>query len=87
MQQVEYLKTPEIPLEAMWGFVKDFDNWAPMLNRYQRHQTLNDRESIWEAKGTIGNYRRQTKLHSTITDSENATMPLQDEVTAGHGRI
>lgn len=68
MQQVEYQKTVQIPLEVMWDFIKDFDNWAPMLNGYQRHHTLNERESIWEIKGTIGKYRRQTKLRASITE-------------------
>ena len=54
MKQVEYVKTAEIPLVVMWDFIKDFDNWAHMLNGYQGHQTLNDRELIWEVKGTIG---------------------------------
>ena len=68
MQQVEYEKTTEIPLDVMWDFIKDFDNWAHLLNGYQGHHTLNDRESIWEVKGTIGKYRRQTKFHATITE-------------------
>lgn len=68
MQQIEYVKITEIPLEKMWDFIKDFDNWAHLLNGYQGHQTLNDRESIWEVKGTIGRYQRRTKFHATITE-------------------
>ncbi len=68
MQTVEYVKDTEIPLDVMWDFIKDFDNWAPMLNGYQYHETLNNKESIWVVKGKIGSYRRQTKFHATITE-------------------
>lgn len=43
MQPVEYVKSVDIPLEVLWDFIKDFDNWAPMLNGYQRHKIVNDR--------------------------------------------
>ena len=68
MQQVEYARTAAIPLDVMWDFIKDFDNWAHMLNGYQNHRRINDRESIWEVKGTIGKYQRRTKFHATITE-------------------
>jgi hypothetical protein len=35
---------------------------------FDPYHTLNERESIWEIKGTIGKYRRQTKLRATITE-------------------
>lgn len=92
MPQVEYEKTAAIPLDVMWDFIKDFDNWAHMLNGYQRHQNLNDRESIWEVKGTIGKYRRQTKFHATITEWVQRqkvvfTVDGVNEVVNGFGNV
>ena len=92
MPRVEYEKTAEIPLDVMWDFIKDFDNWAHLLNGYQNHENLNERESIWEVKGTIGKYRRQTKLHATITEWVQRqkvafTVDGVNEVVSGFGNV
>jgi carbon monoxide dehydrogenase subunit G len=68
MQSVEYAKTVEIPLEVMWDFIKDFDNWAPMLKGYKNHKIISDKESIWEIRGEFGSFSRLTKFHTTITE-------------------
>ncbi len=68
MQPVKYDKTVEIPLAVMWDFVKDFDNWAPMLKGYQTHETIDDKESIWTVRGEFGPFSRVTKFHITITE-------------------
>jgi carbon monoxide dehydrogenase subunit G len=68
MQSVEYAKTVEIPLEVMWDFIKEFDNWAPMLKGYKNHKIINDKESIWEIRGEFGSFSRLTKFHTTITE-------------------
>jgi carbon monoxide dehydrogenase subunit G len=68
MQSVEYAKTVEIPLEVMWDFIKDFDNWAPMLKGYKNHKIISDKESIWEIRGEFGSFSRLTKFHTFITE-------------------
>jgi carbon monoxide dehydrogenase subunit G len=68
MQRVEYVKTVDIPLEVMWDFIKDFNNWAPMLKGYKNHKMINEKESIWEIRGEFGSFSRLTKFHTTITE-------------------
>jgi len=68
MQRVEYAKSVEVPLEVMWDFIKDFDNWAPMLKGYKNHNIINDKESIWEIRGEFGSFSRLTKFYTTITE-------------------
>ncbi len=92
MQPVKYDKTVEIPLAVMWDFVKDFDNWAPMLKGYQAHETVNDRESIWTVRGEFGPFSRLTKFHITITEwvePERVAFELRgmNEPVTGYGFV
>ena len=54
MPEVEYTTTVNLPREKVWDFVKDMNNWAPFLTGYQKHEILNDTDSIWTLKGDVG---------------------------------
>ncbi len=38
MAESEYSTTARLPLETIWDFVKEMDNWAPFLTGYQAHE-------------------------------------------------
>ena len=68
MQSFEYTTIIDTSPDYMWNFIKDFNNWGPMIRGYQHHEIINDRESIWTIKGEFGHFSRMTKLHTTITE-------------------
>ena len=35
-------------------FVSDMNNWAPFLTGYQKHEIIDDTDSIWTLKGEVG---------------------------------
>lgn len=43
-----------IPIEAIWSFVSDIGNWAPLVPGYIAHEVLSDKESTWSFKSDIG---------------------------------
>ena len=68
MPEVEYSTTMALEPELIWEFVKDMNNWAPMLTGYQEHKILSDTDSIWTLKGDVGILSRIVKLRAHITE-------------------
>jgi hypothetical protein len=56
------------PLDRVWQFVENMDNWGPLLTGYQQHQKIDDRESIWFVKGELGGLTRVAEFRATITE-------------------
>jgi carbon monoxide dehydrogenase subunit G len=64
MHQVEVC----LPIRDVWDFVKDMDNWAPLVPGYIRHQKINERRSTWEFKSDIGIMKKKVSLLIDITE-------------------
>jgi Polyketide cyclase / dehydrase and lipid transport len=68
MPEVEYTTVVNLPPEKVWDFVKDMNNWAPFLTGYQKHEILNETDSIWTLKGDVGVLARIVELKAHITE-------------------
>ena len=68
MPEVEYTTKLNIKREVIWDFVKDMNNWAPFLTGYQKHQIVNDTDSIWTLKGDVGVLARRVELKAHVTE-------------------
>jgi carbon monoxide dehydrogenase subunit G len=68
MPEVEYSTTMPLPRAAVWAFVKDMDNWAPFLTGYQKHEKLDETDSVWTLKGDVGILSRVVELRAHITE-------------------
>lgn len=68
MRKVTYNVTIELGLEELWSFVKDFNNWAPMIKGYQTHELIKADESILVFRGQVGPISRIMKVHASITE-------------------
>ncbi|HTJ45676.1 MAG TPA: SRPBCC family protein [Kofleriaceae bacterium] len=79
MPEVEYTTTMALSRETVWEFVKDMNNWAPMLTGYQTHEILDETDSVWTLKGDVGILSRTVKLRAHVTewiDREKVTFTL-----------
>src|SRR5687768_11175427 len=65
MPQAEHKKIIQAPLPEVWEFVRDMDNWAPLVTGYERHEKLSETESFWFLKGELGGLTRiaEFKVH------------------------
>lgn len=54
MPEVEYATTAKLPVETIWDFVQEMDNWAPFVAGYQSHEKQGERDSVWVLKGDVG---------------------------------
>jgi carbon monoxide dehydrogenase subunit G len=68
MPEVEYTTTMALSRELVWDFVKDMNNWAPMLTGYQAHEILDETDSLWTLKGDVGILSRVVKLRAHVTE-------------------
>ena len=68
MPEVEYSTSMALPTAVVWEFVKDMNNWAPMLTGYQKHEIIDDKDSIWTLKGDVGILSRMVRLKFHVTE-------------------
>jgi carbon monoxide dehydrogenase subunit G len=68
MPEVEYSTRMHLPPQAIWEFVKDMNNWAPFLTGYQKHEIIDETDSIWTLKGDVGILSRVVKLRAHVTE-------------------
>ncbi len=54
MAEVLYSTTARLPIETIWEFVQEMDNWATFVAGYQSHEKQSERDSLWILKGDVG---------------------------------
>ncbi|WP_079508977.1 CoxG family protein [Mesobacillus jeotgali] len=68
MPEGKHEVTIDVPIESVWDFVKDMDNWAPLLPGYISHEKLNEKQSNWTFKETVGVLKKKISLQVTILE-------------------
>ena len=68
MAEASYTTTTRLPVEAVWAFVQDMDNWAGFVMGYQSHEKRSDTESCWTLKGDLGVMSRALTFEVGITE-------------------
>jgi carbon monoxide dehydrogenase subunit G len=63
----------EFPIGVIWNFVKELDNWAPLVPGYLHHEKINQRQSTWEFAGDIGIFKKKVNLLIDIKEWQPPT--------------
>lgn len=58
----------DLPIHKVWNFVKDMDNWAPLIPGYIQHQKFTNRQSLWEFYSDIGIIKKKVSLMVNIKE-------------------
>ncbi|MBO0960422.1 SRPBCC family protein [Neobacillus sp. MM2021_6] len=58
LQQVEL----DIPIEVIWDFIRDENNWAPLVPGYIQHEKMNERQISWEFKSDLVVMKKKVTL-------------------------
>ena len=66
--EVEYTTSVALAREFIWECVKDMNNWAPGLTGYQKHEIIDEADSIWTLKGDVGVLARVVRLRAHVTE-------------------
>jgi len=68
MAEVQHKTTTSQPIEQIWEFVKEIDNWAPMVAGYVSHEKENADDSSWVLKGDLGSVTRTLKFKVHVSE-------------------
>lgn len=90
MPECRHITTVRATLPQTWDFVREMDNWAPLLTGYQGHQKHSDKLSVWTLRGDVGMLSREVQLQVEITqwiDEERVDFTLRglNEQVEGDG--
>jgi carbon monoxide dehydrogenase subunit G len=66
--EVEYATTARLPVQTIWEFVEEMDNWASFVVGYQSHEKQSDKDSTWVLKGDVGMLARTVKFAVRIDE-------------------
>jgi carbon monoxide dehydrogenase subunit G len=66
--EIEYATTARVPVETIWDFVREMDNWAAFLTGYQSHRKENEDDSFWVLKGDVGVLSRTLEFRVHVTE-------------------
>ncbi|WP_188205607.1 CoxG family protein [Alkalibacillus aidingensis] len=80
----------DVPIEKVWEFVSEMDNWAPLVPGYQNHKMINPRQSEWTFKGEFGRMHKMVTVRVDIiewVEPSKVTFNLTglNEKVVGHG--
>ena len=54
MAEATYTTTTRVPLDRVWDFVQEMDNWGRFVTGYQKHEKQDERHSTWTLRGDVG---------------------------------
>jgi len=92
MPEVAYTTEMRLPLATVWAFVSDMNNWAPFLTGYQKHEVIDDTDSLWTLRGEVGILSRVVELRAHVTEwveprKVSFTLTGINEVVDGGGTL
>jgi carbon monoxide dehydrogenase subunit G len=87
---VEHTALVRAPLDAVWEFTRDLNNWAQYVTGYQAHTAKSEADSAWTLKGDVGALTRTVEIEVHITewrDRESVEFELRgvNEPISGSG--
>lgn len=79
-----------VPIDSIWEFVSDIDNWAPLVPGYIEHKIISEKESTWSFTSDIGIMKKKIELKVDITSWQKPTtitfnLTGINEKFTGHG--
>ncbi|WP_274307680.1 CoxG family protein [Solibacillus daqui] len=68
MPQATNIVTLAVSKNAIWDFLKDYTNWAPLIPGYIAHEVQSDKQFTWIFLADLGFTKKTIKLDVKITD-------------------
>jgi carbon monoxide dehydrogenase subunit G len=69
LQQIELA----IPINVIWDFIRDANNWAPLVPGYIQHEQINDTIITWDFKSDLGIMKKKVSLVIDIKEWNEPT--------------
>ncbi|WP_022884474.1 CoxG family protein [Glaciibacter superstes] len=68
MSEIEYTVQINAPVDEVWSFIEDFQNWARFVIGYQKMELVNEKRSTWTLRGDVGMLAREVDIQVDITE-------------------
>jgi carbon monoxide dehydrogenase subunit G len=68
MPEVEYTATVNAPLDRVWNYVEDLNQWCHLMIGFQALEIVDERRSIWTLHGDVGILTREVRVQVDITE-------------------
>lgn len=68
MATIRYSHHVAAPSKEVWDFVRDINNWAPLMVGYVSHKVISDSESLWTVRADTPLLSRTTELKVSISE-------------------
>ena len=68
MAEAEYTTATRVPIDRVWDFVQEMDNWGRFVTGYQKHEKQDETHSTWTLKGDVGVLSRTLTFKVVITE-------------------
>lgn len=81
-----------MPIEAIWNFVSDVNNWAPLIPGYIKHDIKNKQQTTWTLRGAVGRIQKTIHVQMDIIEQKKPTrmifkLSCENENVVGDGRF
>ena len=68
MPQATHTVTVNAAPNAAWDFLKEYENWAPLIPGYIAHEVQGDKQFTWIFLADLGFTKQTIKLAVTVVD-------------------
>ncbi|HLS60498.1 MAG TPA: SRPBCC family protein [Virgibacillus sp.] len=62
-----------LPIHHVWLFVRELNNWAPLIPGYLEHKMVSERQSTWKFTGDAGFIKKTVHMSLDITEWNRPT--------------
>ena len=56
------------PVEKVWDYVSQIENWATLVPAYKEHEQIDEQKSIWTFEGNFKGFTKTVKMELDITE-------------------
>lgn len=62
------------PVENVWEYVSQVENWATMVPAYKEHEQIDEQKSIWIFEGNFKGLKKTVKMELNITEFDEPSI-------------
>lgn len=62
------------PVENVWEYVSQVENWATMVPAYKEHEQIDEKKSVWVFEGNFKGIKKTVKMELNITEFDEPSI-------------
>ncbi|WP_342514681.1 SRPBCC family protein [Sporosarcina sp. FSL K6-1522] len=64
----------QAPVENVWKYVSQIENWATMVPAYKEHEQIDEQKSVWTFEGNFKGLKKTVKMELNITEFDEPSI-------------